>query len=199
VHHSRLYAYIAHDPTASRSRSTASSLALGSRRPPQVALLGDLSVPRGDHEVVRGGVLGLQLPGRQDLAGLGDKGTYSFSSFGLRRLDRVRDLLLLIEEVRPLQRPDLAQAPCTCMSAKKSAWRCQWFRPTSASSTASFAPVRQKRWVVERTISWLHQHHRRLRIRYDRRADVHQAFLQIAGCLICVKLLTAEERSTHWT
>jgi transposase len=50
----------------------------------------------------------------------------------------------------------------------------------------------RERWVVERTISWLHQY-RRLRVRYERRADIHEAFLQIAGCLICLKLLTAEE------
>jgi transposase len=48
------------------------------------------------------------------------------------------------------------------------------------------------RWVVERTISWLHQY-RRLRVRYERRADIHEAFLQIAGCLICLKLLQAQE------
>jgi len=50
----------------------------------------------------------------------------------------------------------------------------------------------RERWVVERTIAWLHQY-RRLRVRYERRADIHEAFLQIAGCLICLKLLTAEE------
>jgi transposase len=49
-----------------------------------------------------------------------------------------------------------------------------------------------QRWVVERTISWLHQY-RRLRVRYERRADIHEAFLRIAGCLICLKLLTAAE------
>jgi hypothetical protein len=31
-----------------------------------------------------------------------------------------------------------------------------------------------------------------LRVRYERRADIHEAFLQIAGCLICLKLLNAE-------
>jgi transposase len=40
------------------------------------------------------------------------------------------------------------------------------------------------RWVVERTISWLHQF-RRLRIRYERRADVHVAFLTLGCILIC--------------
>ena len=45
-----------------------------------------------------------------------------------------------------------------------------------------------KRWVVERTIAWLHQY-RRLRIRYERRADIHDAFLRIAACLVCFKQL----------
>ena len=44
------------------------------------------------------------------------------------------------------------------------------------------------RWVVERTLSWLHQF-RRLRIRYERRLDIHQAFLTIACVLICHRIL----------
>lgn len=40
------------------------------------------------------------------------------------------------------------------------------------------------RWVVERTIAWLHQF-KRLRTRYERRADIHQAFLTIGCALIC--------------
>ncbi|HMB08454.1 MAG TPA: IS5 family transposase [Isosphaeraceae bacterium] len=39
------------------------------------------------------------------------------------------------------------------------------------------------RWVVERTLGWAHQN-RRLRIRYERRPDIHQAFLTIA----CIKI-----------
>ena len=38
--------------------------------------------------------------------------------------------------------------------------------------------------VVERTISWLYQF-RRLRIRYERRADIHTAFLVLGCILIC--------------
>lgn len=44
------------------------------------------------------------------------------------------------------------------------------------------------RWVVERTLSWLHQF-RRLRIRYERRDDIHQAFLMIACVMICHRVL----------
>ena len=44
------------------------------------------------------------------------------------------------------------------------------------------------RWVVERTLSWLHQF-RRLRIRYERRLDIHEAFLTIGCVLICHRIL----------
>lgn len=40
------------------------------------------------------------------------------------------------------------------------------------------------RWFIERTHAWLHQH-RRLRVRYERRADIHEAFLTIGCILIC--------------
>ncbi|QYF96130.1 transposase [Massilia sp. PAMC28688] len=39
-------------------------------------------------------------------------------------------------------------------------------------------------WVVERTPGWRHRF-RRLRIRYERQADIHQAFLSLACSLIC--------------
>jgi transposase len=40
------------------------------------------------------------------------------------------------------------------------------------------------RWVVERSLAWLHQY-RRLRVRYERRADIHEAFVSLACCMIC--------------
>jgi hypothetical protein len=46
------------------------------------------------------------------------------------------------------------------------------------------------RWVVERTIAWLHQF-RRLRIRDERRADIHQAFLTLGCAVICHRYLKA--------
>jgi transposase len=45
------------------------------------------------------------------------------------------------------------------------------------------------RWVVERTNSWLHQY-RRLRVRYERRSDMHEAFLKLGCILICHKCLS---------
>jgi transposase len=40
------------------------------------------------------------------------------------------------------------------------------------------------RWIVERTFAWLNQF-RRLRVRYEKRSDIHQAFLSLACALIC--------------
>lgn len=44
------------------------------------------------------------------------------------------------------------------------------------------------RWVVERTLAWLNRF-RRLTIRYERRADIHQAFLILGCALICFNQL----------
>jgi len=40
------------------------------------------------------------------------------------------------------------------------------------------------RWVVERTLAWLHRF-RRLAVRYERRPCVHEAFLSLACSLVC--------------
>jgi transposase len=40
------------------------------------------------------------------------------------------------------------------------------------------------RWVVERTLAWLNQF-KRLVIRYERRLDIHEAFLHLGCALIC--------------
>lgn len=49
------------------------------------------------------------------------------------------------------------------------------------------------RWVVERTFAWLNAAQRapgrRLRVRYERRADIHLAFLLLGCALICAKRL----------
>jgi IS5 family transposase len=47
------------------------------------------------------------------------------------------------------------------------------------------------RWVVERgrplgSIAWLNQF-KRLAVRYERRADIHEAFLHLGCALICLK------------
>jgi transposase len=47
------------------------------------------------------------------------------------------------------------------------------------------------RWVVERTFAWLNQF-RRLRVRYEKRADIHEAFLSLGCALICWRFLRVD-------
>jgi transposase len=49
----------------------------------------------------------------------------------------------------------------------------------------------RKRWVVERTFAWLHNL-RRLRIRYERRSEIHLAFMLLGCAVICQRALTAD-------
>lgn len=44
------------------------------------------------------------------------------------------------------------------------------------------------RWVAERTIAWIHNF-RRLRLRFDRREDIHHAWLKLAESLLCFNKL----------
>lgn len=44
------------------------------------------------------------------------------------------------------------------------------------------------RWVVERTFAWLHNL-KRLLVRYERRADMHEALLALGCCLVCFRRL----------
>jgi transposase len=44
------------------------------------------------------------------------------------------------------------------------------------------------RWVIERTFAWLH-HFKRLLVRFERRHEMHEAFLGLACCLICYRRL----------
>ena len=44
------------------------------------------------------------------------------------------------------------------------------------------------RWVVERTFAWLNQF-RRLRVRYEKRAEIQEALLSLGCALICWRFL----------
>jgi transposase len=67
--------------------------------------------------------------------------------------------------------------------------RQQGIRPlVGAKGSRHGSGLGKQRWVVERTLAWLHQH-RRLRVRYERRADIHEAFVSIACSLICLRAL----------
>ena len=62
--------------------------------------------------------------------------------------------------------------------------RCRIARPKIESRER----LGRKRWVVERTIAWFHRF-RWLLVRYERRADIHQAFLTLASCIILLRSL----------
>lgn len=57
-------------------------------------------------------------------------------------------------------------------------------------NTENGSGLGKTRWVVERTIAWLHQF-RRLRVRYERRPDIHEAFLKLGCAIICWRFLAA--------
>jgi transposase len=44
------------------------------------------------------------------------------------------------------------------------------------------------RWPVERSLSWLHMN-RRLRVRYEKRADMHEALVSLGCAMICWNML----------
>lgn len=46
----------------------------------------------------------------------------------------------------------------------------------------------RSRWVVERTLAWLHRY-RRLAVRYDRLDFMHEGFLTLGCALICWNFL----------
>jgi transposase len=50
--------------------------------------------------------------------------------------------------------------------------------------TAHGSGLGRERYVVEQTIAAVHQN-RRLKVRYERRSDIHQAFLTLACIKVC--------------
>lgn len=98
--------------------------------------------------------------------------------------------LVLGRRGRPRFRPDRVQGDRGYDSEpQRQALRRKGITPVLARrNTPHGSGLGVYRWPVERTLSWLHQF-RRLRIRYERRADMHQAFVSIACCLICFRHL----------
>jgi transposase len=110
----------------------------------------------------------------------------------------VKQLLPLVDAVppvaghvgRPRQRPDELFADRGYDSdPHRNELRKRGIRPQIARRRqAHGSGLGKYRWVVERTISWLHQN-RRLRIRFERLPDIHEAFLKISCSLICLNFL----------
>ena len=61
-------------------------------------------------------------------------------------------------------------------------------RGEEAKALARKIGYRARRWVVERTESWLHNF-RKLRLRTDRDGALHKAFVSLASALICLSFL----------
>lgn len=87
---------------------------------------------------------------------------------------------------RPRRRPAKLHADKGYESKKnKAALRRRGIIPRIArKGVESKERLGRHRWVVERTHSWLNRF-RRLKVRYERRADIHEAFLKIGCALIC--------------
>jgi transposase len=87
---------------------------------------------------------------------------------------------------RPRRRPQLLQGDKAYDSNAHRAWlRQRRIKPVLARRrTPHGSGLGRYRWVVERTLAWLHQF-KRLRTRYERRVDIHQAFLSLGCALIC--------------
>ena len=112
---------------------------------------------------------------------------------GANRHD-VTQLLPLVEAIppiagrrgRPRKRPDIVQGDRGYDSQPhRIALRLLKIKSLLAKRrTPNGSGLGKTRWVVERTLSWLHQF-RRLRVRYERRSDIHEAFLSIGCIIIC--------------
>ena len=112
----------------------------------------------------------------------------------------VTQLLPLVEAIPPVRgkvghprrRPDRVQGDRAYDSAPhRHALRRLGIMPILAQRrTAHGSGLGVFRWVVERTFAWLHQF-RRLRVRDERRADIHEAFLTLGCSLICWNRLQA--------
>lgn len=116
---------------------------------------------------------------------------------GAHRND-VTQLLVLVEGIppiagrvgRPRFRPDRVQGDRGYDSdPHRHALRARGITPVLAKrGTRHGSGLGKTRWVVERGLSWLHQF-RRLRVRWERRADIHEAFMLLGCILICHRAL----------
>lgn len=109
-------------------------------------------------------------------------------------------LITMIDAIPPVRgkrgaprcRPDSVQTD----GGYYSQWNCvaMWVRGVEPNIPRPREPrekgVGATRWVIERTIAWLHNN-RRLRVRFDRYPEIHQAFLTLGCIMICHRILEA--------
>lgn len=106
-------------------------------------------------------------------------------------LDQLHDRPVTGKRGRPRQKPDIVLADRGYDHDKYR--RLLWARgikPIIARRGAAHGSgLGRWRWVVERGFAHLHNF-RRLRTRYERRADIHEAFLALACAILCHRRLT---------
>src|SRR5206468_8559538 len=92
----------------------------------------------------------------------------------------------------PKKKPDALQGDLACdAEARRQGLREMGVEPVlPEKGIDDQSGLGKTRWPIERTLSWTHQN-RRLRIRYERRPDIHQAFLTVACIKICASALFA--------
>ena len=113
-------------------------------------------------------------------------------------VNEVTVLLALVDAVPPVggkpghprQRPERLYADRAYASkAKRQELRRRGIKPFIPEQRAPHGSGLGKvRWVVERTVSWLHGF-RKLRLRTDWRSEVHEALMALACALICYRFL----------
>ena len=88
---------------------------------------------------------------------------------------------------RPRQRPDKLHADKGYDYRRcRRACRTRGIQPRIARrGVESSQRLGRHRWVVERTHAWLNRM-RRLAVRYERRADIYQAFTTLGCALVCL-------------
>lgn len=91
---------------------------------------------------------------------------------------------------RPRKRPHKAHADKGYDSAaNRAACRRRGIIPRIARrGIESSEKLGRYRWKVERFFAWLHRY-RRLLIRWERRADIHLGFMELACCLIAFRFV----------
>jgi len=107
----------------------------------------------------------------------------------------VKELIPLVDEVPPIhglvghpqKRPEAIQADRAYDSkSHRRELRKRGIRPIIPKRGDEHGSgLGKTRWVIERTLSWFHRL-RRLQIRWERRADIHKAFMLLGGSLICL-------------
>jgi len=113
----------------------------------------------------------------------------------IKMLEETLDAIEPIKGVRgrPRKRPAKLHADKAYDSReKRRALRRRGITPWIArTGIESSEKLGRHRWVVERTHSWLNRY-RRLKIRYERSAEIHLAFLQLGCALICWNFIQQE-------